>query len=501
MPDRLTGAVASQGLPMHARARENKPEAACGKPAVATAVPRSPRHQQPLPEAMRLQASIGNQAVLRLQRAGLEIGAASDPLEAEADRAADRVMRMASSPARSASECACAGSDEPCAACGSAAAKVQRKASGDGVPAPSASSVGDLGPGRPLDASTRALFEPRFGHDFGDVRLHVGGAASASASALGALAYTVGRDVVFGADQFDPVTARGQHLIAHELAHVVQQASRRPIVQRMLACPASLADSDPVPPGWKAYFGGTGWFHCGFRVILEDRRPTRTDPMNECVYDHSGRLVDENHPYAGCRGTPDYYDSRTEPLSHTFRDPGGIWAEGGPAFMTSRTHDVDEAIAAAIRVGSVVSLVGNAFLSALGEAIATGLLTGSASVDPDNWIVQGLPARSVGHLRVMGGLLGSVSLNRNADQLLQNLTRRLDSLSIEPLLQDLAADANQTLRAANPNAPTITSSDLGQMSLFHLVEWLRGQGIVRFVRPPEEIARERLAAMQAPPPR
>jgi hypothetical protein len=77
--------------------------------------------------------------------------------------------------------------------------------------------------GRPLDGALRAEAETRFGEDFGDVRVHVGAEASTAARAVGAKAYTVGADIVFGAGQFQPASPRGRHLLAHELAHVVQQ--------------------------------------------------------------------------------------------------------------------------------------------------------------------------------------------------------------------------------------------------------------------------------------
>ncbi len=81
-------------------------------------------------------------------------------------------------------------------------------------------------PGQPLDAATRAFMEPRFGHDFSRVRMHADARASESARAVNALAYTVGQDVVFGARQYTPHTNIGRKLIAHELAHVVQQAGQ-----------------------------------------------------------------------------------------------------------------------------------------------------------------------------------------------------------------------------------------------------------------------------------
>jgi Domain of unknown function (DUF4157) len=79
-------------------------------------------------------------------------------------------------------------------------------------------------PGRPLDAGTRARFEPRFAHDFSAVRIHADSSAAESARAVAAKAYTVGSHVVFGEGRYAPHTAPGQTLLAHELVHVVQQA-------------------------------------------------------------------------------------------------------------------------------------------------------------------------------------------------------------------------------------------------------------------------------------
>jgi hypothetical protein len=78
-------------------------------------------------------------------------------------------------------------------------------------------------PGDPLDSATRSFFEPRFGRDLSGVRVHSDSSAAASAEAVNAAAYTVGRDVVFGAGRYEPSTPRGRTLIAHELTHVVQQ--------------------------------------------------------------------------------------------------------------------------------------------------------------------------------------------------------------------------------------------------------------------------------------
>jgi uncharacterized protein DUF4157 len=79
-------------------------------------------------------------------------------------------------------------------------------------------------PGRALDAGVGAQLGARFGHDFSRVRVHTDARAADSAQAVDSLAYTVGSDVVFAAGRYDPFTPAGRRLIAHELAHVVQQA-------------------------------------------------------------------------------------------------------------------------------------------------------------------------------------------------------------------------------------------------------------------------------------
>jgi hypothetical protein len=77
--------------------------------------------------------------------------------------------------------------------------------------------------GQPLSPMVRTLLEPRFGHDFSTVRVHVGAQAAASAHAVAARAFTVGQHVVFGRGQYQPATRSGLELIAHELAHTIQQ--------------------------------------------------------------------------------------------------------------------------------------------------------------------------------------------------------------------------------------------------------------------------------------
>jgi hypothetical protein len=86
--------------------------------------------------------------------------------------------------------------------------------------------VVNSGGGAPLPADTRADMEARFGgQDFGDVRVHTGSPAHESARSVNAQAYTVGSNIVFQRDTYDPGSDTGRHMLAHELTHVVQQRS------------------------------------------------------------------------------------------------------------------------------------------------------------------------------------------------------------------------------------------------------------------------------------
>jgi hypothetical protein len=124
-------------------------------------------------------------------------------------------------------KCACGGSGSlrgECAECKKKETLQRRAMSGAG-----ASIVPPIvhevlrSSGQPLDSATRAFFEPRFRHDFSKVRVHIDSKAVDSARAVDARAYTVGRQIVFGAAMFRPDTSSGRQLLAHELMHVVQQ--------------------------------------------------------------------------------------------------------------------------------------------------------------------------------------------------------------------------------------------------------------------------------------
>jgi Domain of unknown function (DUF4157) len=132
--------------------------------------------------------------------------------------------------------CACGAKSGEGECEGCRQARLQRSAAGGAAPAQAPPVVREvLGrPGRPLDSGARGEMERGFGHSFARVRVHDDARAAESARAVGAHAYAVGSDVVFGAGRYAPGTGEGRKLLAHELAHVVQQGGEAAAVQPRL---------------------------------------------------------------------------------------------------------------------------------------------------------------------------------------------------------------------------------------------------------------------------
>ena len=167
-----------------------------------------------------------------LLQAKLVVGPADDPLEREADAVADQVMRIPG-PVPAGTLSAGDGLQRKCAQCeedDEAKGTLRRRSidpphieSSVPVATPEVERV-LCEPGRPLGGATRAFFEPRFGWDFSSVRVHTGSQAERAAGSVNARAFAVGEHLVFGAGAFAPDAGEGRRLIAHELAHVVQQS-------------------------------------------------------------------------------------------------------------------------------------------------------------------------------------------------------------------------------------------------------------------------------------
>ena len=161
----------------------------------------------------------------------LAVDVPGDLCEQEADRVSEQVLRAvdpqscgAHSRARGHPE----GTEERSARSRSQAEHAHTDAALEGETPPIVREV-LRSPGQALAAGTRAIMESRFGHDFGPVRVHTDSRARQSAQAVNARAYTVGRHIVFGTERYSPETDSGRLLLAHELAHVIQQRAARPI--------------------------------------------------------------------------------------------------------------------------------------------------------------------------------------------------------------------------------------------------------------------------------
>lgn len=229
----------------------------------------APAPAAPAPQRAEVRKALG---APRLQ-AKLTVGQPGDEYEREADRVAEEVTRghatgiSAASPPAVQRACSCGGTCDKCRE----KDEELRRSPEAGAPTPSEApaSVHQTlsSPGRPLERGIRERLEPRFGVDFGGVRIHTD---SQSARDVSARAYTVGNDVVFAPGEYSPGTESGDRLIAHELTHVVQQV-RHLARKEKLTCGSGYSDgygslgpwvaNQPRPPGIrdKAYYITGTW--------------------------------------------------------------------------------------------------------------------------------------------------------------------------------------------------------------------------------------------------
>lgn len=232
----------------------------------------------------------------------LKVNTPGDAYEQEADRVADQVMFMPEPRLQRA--CTCGGECPKCMnekreQAGLQAKPVPGNAAGGFAASPMVDSV-LRSPGRTLGATARNFMESRFGHDFSSVRVHTDAQAAESGRSIGARAFTVGNDIVFGDGQYKPHDTEGRRLLAHELTHVVQQRERtaaRSAVQRAITLtdpgdtiPHAVGAMGPFPTkaftlnswldtlcpdgNWDVN-AGTGVVHSADRATFCGARPTR----------------------------------------------------------------------------------------------------------------------------------------------------------------------------------------------------------------------------------
>ena len=214
-----------------------------------------------------LQRSLGNRALGRFLQAKLKVGAANDRYEQEADRVAAQVMRMPEVRARSNPDASEPGEPQVRRACRQCEEEIgqpshdeelSRKARADS-PSPRGFSFPDerafSSGGEPLPPGVRTFYEERLDRDFSDVRVHTGALAERYNDDLHAYAFTYGNHVWMGRGQ----SVQPSTLLAHELAHVVQQGRPPSLSARRKERTGPVGPDDAAPiirrfaPFWEPY--------------------------------------------------------------------------------------------------------------------------------------------------------------------------------------------------------------------------------------------------------
>jgi len=227
-------------------------------------------------------------------------------------------------------------------------------------------------PGQPLDAQARSFFEPRFGLDLSEVRVHTDQRAAQSARAVDALAYTVGNNLVFDSGRYDPGSREGQRLLAHELAHSVQQRSTsarllsRQAAEPGVCDPKNLgilgpmfrkSESDVKAEAKKQHLVSRTLrddqdlaFYCPHRASI---KLGHLIPGSVVYVKGRGKAKGKDEVWAQIKGKDDYYwgfiksenEEEAAPPEEAPPEKTGSWAE--KAFDAADAHHWDEAAEAA----------------------------------------------------------------------------------------------------------------------------------------------------------
>ncbi|RYZ03507.1 MAG: DUF4157 domain-containing protein [Myxococcales bacterium] len=248
-------------------ARESVPLAATrgqGQPSAQRALPISALADPPASMATELPAPlswcIGDAATIipPLQRK-MSVSNPSDPLELEADMVAENVMRAVAPTPLALAAMTPSALQRKCEDCDSEedveihAKRTLVDGTSSVLPASlhvEAAVRSAVAGGRPLPDSARSFLEPRFGHDFSRVRIHTDERADAAARTVHARAFTRGHDIVFAAGEYAPHSSSGLRLLAHELAHVLQQqGGRRNALSTASAAESVRRNPEPLVPG------------------------------------------------------------------------------------------------------------------------------------------------------------------------------------------------------------------------------------------------------------
>lgn len=247
----------------------------------------------------------------------LAVSRPRDSCEEEADRIAEQVLGSQTYPSSidvmsGGVQRQCSGCEggTPCPECAEEETLVSRQrnwasdAPTESVPE---DSFEDLGSPSPLDQSTGDFMESRFGCDFGQVRVHDDARAERSARAMGALAYTVGEDIVFGEGQHAHDTPAGARLMAHELTHVVQQRGESSRSIQRACHPAGIGQQTcPEVDKGHSFVPGT---LIQFEINCDEFKGKEKERLLALAKSLSPDATMEVHGYASVDGSPDFNEN------------------------------------------------------------------------------------------------------------------------------------------------------------------------------------------------
>jgi hypothetical protein len=290
----------------------------------------------------------------------LTVSQPKDVYEQEADRIADEVISGASL-GMVQRQCACdsnKGRSGGCDQCQNAEQSLQRSSAviSDG-PAPAvANEAMSSSSGQALGGPSRAKMESRFGEDFSDVTLHSDEAAAEAARAVKAKAFTVGRDIYLDRTHYHPGTKEGQHLLAHELTHVVQQrGGAKPAIMR-------IPLSEQLPSGIGLVWAAVSFSLPGGKALTGDWNDLSTTDLTQVSLTISstgidlrmspGFLIDAQWPVSDMVWRSLVYNFRTASLTSIDLESTQDLAVGAPGMASSRISAFFTTLLAGTRVAT-----------------------------------------------------------------------------------------------------------------------------------------------------
>lgn len=342
---------------------------------------RKPAPAVPAPQRAEIRRAL---SAPRLQ-AKLTVGQPDDAYEREADRVAEQVTRGGTADIASPSSprvqraCSCGGSCDSCRKKDEELRRSPESAAPAPAEAPASVHAELHSPGRPLEQRLRERLEPRFGVDFGGVRIHID---SPSARDVSARAYTVGSDIVFAPGQYAPGTAQGDRLLAHELTHVVQQSAggsatgtvRLRSEPRVAGDwiirdpdrkvdPAGETDAEILAQAFHEICDGTSLSSSGDRIVVGPGSASAGCRCLEDIEDDPGNVLKGKDPEVQLQVNGWSY-TIIEPVLVSARHPDGPLEWGywtgkderrSKPFRQTLAHEICGHVAPAVRTGGTVT--------------------------------------------------------------------------------------------------------------------------------------------------